>query len=128
MSIYEFHNFKEGDAVNVNDRFNSSENFEGIIYKIINKPENRYAKNPNWVDYFYVSFQQDVYNKLLKRGWDVIYNHREVVLGDVEKTNERISRLTIQDVSLFPTMDQEIKLKNINAILVWRVAFEIKHK
>jgi hypothetical protein len=78
------------------------------------------------VDYFYVSFEANVYAKLLMRGSEVIHNHNNQVIGNVilDNTKDNIVKLTIQ----YPlsTQEAEIRPSDINAILIWRDAYCIE--
>jgi hypothetical protein len=59
------------------------------------------------------------------RGWSVIYKGEQRVIGDVEKNDQcQITRLFIQS-KFFMIEDQIINMTDIDAILVWRVAFAI---
>lgn len=125
--LTEPHNFKDGDSVVVYDRDNDAKSYNGTIYKIINNPLNKYINDYKniYVDYFYIQFSEDDYHKLLMRGLDIILNHQLVVLGNVVRDRSgKIERLYTQQ----PFVDEtEINIRNVNAMLVWRVAFDIKY-
>ena len=82
--LQESHNFKKGDDVVVFERNNTGIFYSGKIYDIVALPANKYIhpyKNI-LVDYFYISFSNEIYNFLLKRGSEIIYkyNHRRLVI------------------------------------------------
>ena len=76
------------------------------------------------VDYFYIQFAKEDYDKLLMRGLDVIYQHSPVVLGSIQRdTSGNIVKLYTQQPFMPET---EIHLDGINAMLCWRIAYKIK--
>lgn len=76
------------------------------------------------VDHFYIQFNKEIYHLLLKRGLDVIYQHQPVVLGDVKRDKSgKIVQLFTQKMF---SPETEIHLDDINAILCWRVAYDIQ--
>ena len=80
------HHFRQGKKVTVYDRTSPEIKYHGRIYSIINKPINKYDVSP-CVDHFYISFDRHTYNKILKRGWEIIYQNKEEILGDIERNN-----------------------------------------
>ena len=124
--LQEPHNFKAGDAVIVNDRFNNN-TFEGTIYKIISLPSNKHIKplDSIFIDYFYISFNDKAYDKVLCRGLEIIYNHNPAILGNVHRNKDgEIEEIFTQSHST----ETKISIRNINAILIWREAFIIQAK
>jgi len=64
---------------------------------------------------------------MLLRGWSIIYEGEERIVGDIERNETgEITQLLIQ--SHYPELCDEkiVDINKINAILVWRVAFEIQ--
>jgi len=123
--LREPHNMKAGEKVTVCLRNNPNEVFNGTIYKIIKLPTNSAMPNLNIVDYFYVTFTPDVYSKLLLRGSEIIYNHNSSVIGKivVDSHNNIITEMTLQ---FLHAGDQIANPNNINAMLIWRVAYDIQ--
>lgn len=129
--LLENHKFKCSDDVIVYNRTYHDIQYNGKIFSIVRKPVNPHL-NPfrNEVDYFYIKFSKDVYNNLLQRGWEIIYNNQPAIIGNVVRNNNTndIEQLYIQYP--YPMMSKkeeiEIQLENINAILMWRIAYEIR--
>ena len=126
--LNEKHYFCSGDKVNVYNRYNPSVLYRGTIYKIVSRPLTRSSPfnqegHGPYVDYFYVTFEPNVYAKLLRRGSDVIHNHNDQVIGNVilDNTKENVTKVTLQ----YPLFSQEteICLSDINAMLIWRVGY-----
>ena len=89
-------------------------------------PENEKLNQYNIVDYFYITFNINIYDILLKRGWNIIYKNQKAVLGNVirNKTTQNIEKLYIQyDYSYDET---EINIEDIDSILIWRIAYKIE--
>lgn len=130
--LCETHNFNHGDKVKVYKRMNPDSSYDGVIYSIQNKPMQLHLKIGNpCVDYFYVKFDKDVYSSLLTRGWNIIYQRRESILGNVEKNDRgEITRIFIQPdfIQQYESVhnETEIDFDKIDAILIWRVAFRIE--
>jgi len=123
--LQEQHNIQVGDDVIVRDR-QSNQQFHGSVYRIVNQPMNQHIRDQKQilVDYFYIQFTNDIYHLLLKRGLDVIYQHQPVVLGNVTRNNSRkIIQLFTQKRFCGET---EIHLDGINAMLCWRIAYDIQ--
>jgi len=117
------HTFRNGDNVRVNYRNKPEEKYDGTIYAILNNYDSCYKMN---IDYFYISFEKKVYYKLLQRGWKVIYNGRGITLGNVDRNESgEITKLYIQYDDL-RSYETEIKLENINGILIWREGYNIE--
>jgi len=124
--LNERHNMQNGDKVVVFERYSPQYKYEGIIYSIESLPMNRGIPNKYYVDYFYIKFPDIVYAKWLKRGSEIIYERRKTTVGSIalDSTGEHIKHLTSQQI--FSTEETIISPKNINAMLVWRVAYIIK--
>jgi len=123
--LREPHNLKKGQHVYIYKRNKPEIKYTGNIYKIYSQPLQQSLLNSPYIDYIYVSLDDAVYSKLLMRGWSVIYKGEQRVIGDVEKNDQcQITRLFIQS-KFFMIEDQIINMKDIDAILVWRVAFAI---
>ena len=75
-----------------------------------------------------VSLDKKIYDLLLLRGWRVIYDGKEITLGDVERDMYgRIIKIYKQNTNPY-TQDEkevEINIENIDAILIWRLEFSI---
>ena len=118
------HTFRNGDNVRVNYRNKPEEKYDGTIYAILNNYDSCYKMN---IDYFYISFEKKVYYNLLQRGWKVVYNGRCITLGNVDRNESgEITKLYIQYDDL-RSYETEIKLENINGILIWREGYKIEH-
>ena len=119
------HNFRAGQIVDVYERTKPQIRYSGKIHSIEKSKINKYAFKSPFVDYFYVAFDRCVYDKILSRGWNVIYNGTVSILGDIERnTTGEITKLHIQ----FPHIidEFEIDIGGINAILIWREGFAIE--
>lgn len=124
--LKEIHNLRKGDNVIVTDRRNRF-SYQGKIYDIVNLPVNKYINDFKnvFIDYFYVSFPNDVYSQLLTRGSEVIYNYKQATIGNIVLDNDgKIEKIYKQE--LFCKTEFEINFHQINAMLVWRVAHDIK--
>lgn len=117
---------QNGDKVVVFERYSPQYKYEGVIYSIEYLPMNAARPNENFVDHFYIKFPDIVYAKWLKRGSEIIYERRKTTVGSIsiDSTGENINHLTSQQI--FSTEETTISPKNINAMLVWRVAYIIK--
>jgi hypothetical protein len=117
------HSFLNGDKVQVTYRNKPEEKYYGTIYAVINNYDSCYKMN---IDYFYISFEKKVYDKLLQRGWKVIQNGKGDTLGNIER-NElgEITKIYIQ-YGYLGSYETEIKLENINGILIWREGYNIE--
>jgi len=126
--LTEPHNLNEGDSVVVTERVYPNNFHRGTIYKIINEPISRYKQNSPYVDYFYIKFDIDTLDSLCMRGLPIIYKHRPAILGYVirSKTTKKIEQIYTQDGSPVSSREEQINLNDINAVLVWRVAYSIK--
>ena len=72
------------------------------------------------VDYFYISFPADVYDKVLTRGLEVIHKNKPEILGNITRDSTgKITQLRL----LSP--ETEININDIYAALIWRQAYEI---
>jgi len=123
--LTEPHSFSAGDKVIVQNRYNANEIYPGTVYKIIRLPLNKGIKTvqPD-IDYFYITFSDEVYEIFLKRGWEIIYKHECKVTGHGVFRKNNILKTILQNPS--SGSETEIDVKDINAILIWRIAFDIK--
>jgi hypothetical protein len=125
--LKEKHNLRKGEHVIVTDRFTGI-CYQGKIYEIINNmPVNKYINELKnvFIDYFYVSFPNDVYCQLLRRGSEVIYNYKQATLGNIVLDNDgKIEKIYRQEP--FCGTEVEINFHQINAMLVWRAGYDIK--
>lgn len=113
--LTETYSMRIGQKVLVSVRDSPNECYYGTIFNIINRPMNRGNPNTNFVDHFYITFTQDIYFKLLLRGSEIIYN------CDLSIVNS-MTNLTLQ---LFMYNETTLNPDNINAMLVWRDAYNI---
>jgi hypothetical protein len=121
--LLEKHSFRSGDNVRINFRNKPEEKYYGTIYTIVNNYDRYFKMN---IDYFYISFNKDVYNKILQRGWKVIYNGEEHTLGDMERNIfGEIKKIYIQ-YDYIRSYEKEIKLEDIYGILIWREGYNIE--
>lgn len=124
--LRENHKIRVGDDVIVREREFPHSQYSGSVYRIVNKPINENIRDQShvMVDYFYIQFTKDIYHLLLKRGLDVIYQHQPVILGNVNRNNSgKITQLFTQKMF---SPENEIHLDQINAILCWRIAYDIQ--
>jgi len=126
--LTEKHDLKKGDKVLVRDRNYPKKIYKGVIHDILRKPENIYTKQFKFVDYFYIQFPEETYHQLIERGWDIIYKGESIITGDVNKdpVTRQITKIYQQYPSPSCRNETEINLHSINAILVWRIAFDIQ--
>jgi hypothetical protein len=124
--LTERHSMQNGNKVVVYERYSPQYKYEGTIYSIESLPFNHARPNENFVDHFYIKFSDIVYAKWLKRGSEIIYERRKTVVGSIilDSTRENIEHLT--DQQMLSTYENKLAPKNINAMLVWRVAYIIK--
>jgi hypothetical protein len=117
------HTFRNGDKVRVNYRNKPDEKYDGTIYAIINNYDSYYKMN---IDYFYITFEKKVYDKLLQTGWKVIHNGMENTLGNIERNEVgEITKIYIQSEYLM-SYETAIKIENIYGILIWRDGYNIE--
>lgn len=124
--LLEPHNIWVGDVVVVKERQHPNNKFIGSVYGIVNKSMNEYIRDYKYimVDHFYIKFSQNDNHLLLKKGLDVIYKHRPVVLGNVTRDDlGNITQIFIQKPFMSKT---EINLDDINAMLCWHIAYDIQ--
>jgi len=124
--LQEEHDLHRGDEVLVYERKHPGIYYAGQIYDIVSLPlsEDIPQYKNIIVQRFYVTFAKPIYNIFLKRGFEVIYKGKRAILGDV------ILDKNCQIVKIFQqyrssNSEDEINLHDINAILVWREAYDI---
>jgi hypothetical protein len=124
--LNEKHNLRKGNQVIITDRFTGI-CYQGKIYDIINLPVNKYINELKnvFIDYFYVSFPNNVYCQLLTRGSEIIYNYTQAIIGNIVLDNTGKIERIYRQAPLCGT-ELEINFHQINAMLVWRVAYDIK--
>jgi hypothetical protein len=124
--LYEKHSMQNGNTVRVTIRDKPNETYVGTIYNIINLPLNRALPNGPFVDHFYIQFSPEVYSNLLMRGSEIIYNRNCESVGTIQRDSfDSITKLTLQSRSPFSS-DTEGSPNNINAMLIWRIAYNIQ--
>jgi len=117
------HSFRNGDKVRVNYRNKPDEKYDGTIYAIINNYDSCYKMN---IDYFYITFEKKVYDKILQTGWKIIHNGMENTLGNIERNKVgEITKIYIQ-YDYLRSYETEIKIENIHGILIWRDGYNIE--
>jgi len=117
------HTFRNGDKVRVYYRNKPDEKYDGTIYAIIDNYDSYYKMN---IDYFYITFEKKVYDKLLQTGWKVIHNGMENTLGNIERNEVgEITKLYIQYNDSM-SCEKEVILKDIYGILIWREGYNIE--
>lgn len=120
------HNFRNGDQVIVKLRY-GTDTYEGTIHSIVNLPMNKYDRNITYVDYFYISFPPEVYDKVLIRELQVIHNNKPEVIGNItHDSTGKIIQLRLQHGPF--SSESETNINNIQAALIWRRAYEILPK
>ena len=126
--LREPHHFRRNDNVKVHERIHPDPVYDGRIYDIYQKPLQKGLQYSPIFDYFYITFDKNVYDSLLKKGWSIIYEGKECTLGSVERNeNNEITKIhVLYELQLFG--EKEIEVDKIDAILIWRVAYKIKYK
>lgn len=121
--LHEKHNLRTGDEVIVYRREYPDEIFEGKIYKIEFK-----KINDNYVNHFYIEFPLEIYHELLKRGSNIYYDNSLQTVGTIirNKTTDKIEKIHTQH--MFQEYEPEIDLQRVNAMLIWRIAYNIIKK
>lgn len=121
--LSEPHEFNNGDEVNVTLRYDDAESYNGRIYNIVSLSINKYNKIEGFTDHFYINFDAASYYHIIQRGWGIIYNYKPETVADIVKENGRITKITIKNGHFSEA--EEADINNINAILIWRVAWKI---
>lgn len=129
--LCEPHSFKRGNDVHVYARTKPSIIYSGVIHDIIRQPFQKGIENSPMLDYFYITFDTDTYHDLLMKGLMVIHDGKQKVVGSIQKNAEnKVEKITV-DIHLdqyglgISSLTDEITIEEIEAILVWRVAFVI---
>lgn len=124
--LREPHSIRDGDTVVVVERTDPEKKYYGKVYKIVNLPINKHIMDLKniMVDYFYIQFSEEITSILLKRGLPIIYKHSPATLGNIIRNRAgQIEKIYIQyNHSSYET---EISFNDINALLMWRVAYDI---
>lgn len=122
--LSEPHSFLVGDSVKVNHRDDETNFYRGIIYSIVNLPINKHLeqRDSKYTDYFYIRFPLTVYHEMILQGWEILYDYKQEVVSKVIRNNGQIESLYIRRGLM---SEIEIDIKKVNAILIWRVGFEI---
>ena len=124
--LQEEHNFRSGDSVIVTEREYPHTSYEGIIYTIMHLPANKVFYKDVYIPYFYIKFSDIIYAKILKRGWEILYQGKLKVVGNIILSPENNMIEKIYEQREFSSAEYEIKLEYINGILIWREGYEIK--
>lgn len=124
--LQEDHNFRSGDNVIVVEREYPYNSYEGVIDTIIHLPADKVYYKDIYVPYFYIRFSNDIYAKILKRGWEILYQRKQKVVGNIILSPENNMIEKIYEQREFSSAEYEIKLEYINSILIWRIGYEIK--
>ena len=125
--LQEEHNFTSGDNVIVVERKYPNNSYQGVIYTIILLPADKVFYKDVYVPYFYIKFSDDIYSKILQRGWTILYQGKQKIIGNIilSPVNNMIEK--IYEQREFSSAEYEIKLEYINGILIWREGYEIKN-
>ena len=130
--LREPHTFRHNDAVSISLRKNPEIRYEGVIYSIVNRSLQRGVANSPNIDYFYVTLDPSVYHSILLPGWSVIYQGKERVLSYIERGEDgKITGLYSNagfGNMMMDEMKVPIKMEDIYAILIWRVAYQISKR
>jgi len=122
--LVETHNFRNGDQVIVKLRY-GGDTYDGTIYSIVKLPMHKHDINSRCVDFFYISFPPEVYDKVLSRGLEVIHKNNPQVIGNITRDSSgKITQLWLQHGPF--SQETEITINDINAALMWREAYEIQ--
>lgn len=124
--LQEDHNFRSGDNVIVIEREYPYNSYEGVIDTIIYLPANKVYYKDVYVPYFYIRFSDIIYSKILKRGWEILYQGKQKVVGNIILSPENNMIKKIYEQRESSSVEYEIKLEYINSILIWRIGYEIK--
>jgi len=127
--LHEPHTFRNGDEVTVMERAGKYRKFQGRVYSIVNQSMNDKIRQQKhiMVDYFYIAFDRDTYDALLSRGLYIIYQGLPVVLGTVYRNDAgKITQVFTQLHYTTINIQYEIKIEDINAILIWRQGYSIE--
>jgi hypothetical protein len=117
---------RNGHAVRVKVRDRPEETYVGKIYNIISLPLNRAQSNGPLVENFYIQFDPEIYSKLLMRGSEIIYNNNLETIGTIERDSSGgITKLTLQYSRPY-SPETEGSPNNIDAMLIWRIAYQIQ--
>jgi len=123
--LREPHDFRNGHLVSVYLKKTPHIIYDGTIYGIYNKPLQQGIKNSPMIDYFYIAFDKSVYNDILQRGLPIIYNGREHTISEIDR-NEKGEITNIYIYHDACGIDKTpIQMENIDAVLIWRVAYTI---
>jgi len=125
--LYEPHSFRVNDKVTVYDRITNEKIGNGEIFMIIN---DKIGYNSHqYIDYFYIKFHPDIYHRLLSKGYKVIHNRIRKTIGNIVRNPEdnKIQKIYRQeDFPCVSSYEYEINFEEIDAILIWKVAFRIE--
>lgn len=123
------YNLSVGDRVRIYLRSSPSIVYDkGIIFAIHAKPEYiGESSNMNLIDNIYIQFDDNnVYDKILKRGWNILYNGEEMTLGNIlYNDNGQIMKISVQHHSAYRN-EMEIDIQKIGGILISKHTFLIE--
>jgi hypothetical protein len=124
--LQEDHNFRTGNNVIVVEREYPYNSYEGVIDTIIHLPADKGFYKDVYDPYFYIKFSDIIYSKILKRGWEILYQGKQKVVGTIilSPENNMIEKIYEQRES--SSTEYEINKDYINSILIWRIGYEIK--
>lgn len=128
--LRESHDFRNNDNVFVYLRNTPHTIYQGRIYSILKKPFQRGVSNSPLIDYFYISFRPEIYNNILCKGMSIMYKGNERIIDHIEQmyeNNEKTIKIYLAS-ELFGEISMDfdktcIYVKDIDAILIWRVAY-----
>ena len=126
--LQESHNFRIGDEVIIRHRDSvDGEQYSGKIFHILELSPNKHLPQYQYitVPHFYISFPKEIYSIILKRGWNIIYNNKITIVGNITKNSSNfIDKIYIQHDTV--SFETEIDLDKINGILIWREGWVIE--
>lgn len=83
------------------------------------------------IDNFYITFTSTIYEKLLLRGMSILYKGCERVIDIIERDDknvDKISKIYLTSNIFGDTETTCIYIQDIDAVLIWRVAYCIENK
>jgi hypothetical protein len=125
--LQEDHNFRSGNNVIVVEREYPHNSYEGVIDTIVHLPADKVYYKDVYVPYFYIKFSDIIYSKILKRGWEILYQGKQKVVGNIILSPENNMIEKIYEQREFSSAEYEINKEYINSILIWRIGYEIKN-
>lgn len=88
--LQEPHNFKNGNTVIIKERnFPDTQQYCGKIVQILELSPVQRCKEYKYitVPYFYVSFSKEIVSIIIKRGWNILYNNKIEIVGNIHRNS-----------------------------------------